>query len=164
MVQQPIRFAVNGAPIELSVAPQTTLLDVLRGPLRLTGAKEACGVGECGACTVLLDGTPILACLALAARVRGAVRTVEGLAEEYRDLQEAFAETGGFQCGFCTAGQIVRAAALLDAGVPEDPAEAEPFVRHQMSGNICRCTGYNGIVEAVLRVAARRRALSRGAR
>ncbi|HUC63681.1 MAG TPA: (2Fe-2S)-binding protein [Alphaproteobacteria bacterium] len=158
MPERKIALTVNGALRELEAAPGATLLEVLRGPLGLTGAKGACGRGECGACTVLVDGTPVLACLSLAQRTRGAVTTVEGLASECADLREAFADLGGFQCGYCTSGQIVRAAALLRAGLPAEDAAAESLVRYEMSGNICRCTGYNGIVDAVLRTAARRRA------
>lgn len=164
MEQQKIRVKVNGATHELNVPPGLTLLELLRSRLALLGAKEACGRGECGACTVLVDGTPMLACLSLAVRTRGEVTTIEGLAHEFRDLREAFADTGGFQCGFCTPGQIVRGAALLRAGLPEDRAEAERFVRYEISGNICRCTGYNGIVDAILRVAEeRRRSIARKA-
>lgn len=154
------RFRVNGKEVCLPVAPDTTLLSVVRNELALKGAKEACGRGECGSCTVLIDDVPMMACIVLAARLRGAVTTVEGLTEECRDLREAFADFGGFQCGFCTSGQIVRAAALLRGGLPEDRAEAERFVRYEMSGNICRCTGYNGIVQAILATAEKRRALA----
>jgi len=150
---------VNGSPARCRARPASTLLHVLRDELHLTGAKEACGRGECGACTVLVDGIPIASCLTLAARVRGAVTTIEGLAEEFVDLREAFADLGGFQCGFCTPGQIVRAAALLREGLPEDRIEAERVVRLEMSGNLCRCTGCEGIVKAIVRTAARRRAV-----
>ena len=139
------------------MAPEATLLDVLRDQLRLTGAKEACGRGECGACTVLVDGTPVMSCVMLAALVPGEVTTIEGLTDEARDLREAFADMGAFQCGFCTPGQIVRATALLREGGQLD----ERAVREQMSGNVCRCTGYTQIVDAVL-LGARRRA-ERGA-
>ena len=157
MVQQRINLKVNGASHELDVAPGVTLLELLRSRLALRGTKEACGRGECGACTVLIGGTPVLACLSLAVRTRSEVTTIEGLEQECQDLREAFADTGGFQCGFCTPGQIVRGAALLRTGLPADPAEAERIVRYEISGNICRCTGYNGIVDAILRVAGQRR-------
>ena len=156
-----MQLRVNGAAHEVDAAPDLTLLDALRGRLGLTGAKEACGSGDCGACTVLVDGTAVLACLSLACRVRGEVTTIEALAEEFADLREAFADFGGFQCGFCTSGQIVRAATILRGGVPDDPREAERFVRLEMSGNLCRCTGYRAIVDAILSVAAARRASSR---
>ena len=157
IAQQKIRVSVNGSPHELNAPPGLTLLELLRSRLGLRGAKDACGRGECGACTVLVDGIPMLSCLCLAVRTRGEVTTIEGLDHEFRDLREAFADTGGFQCGFCTPGQIVRAAALLRAGLPEDRAEAERVIRYEISGNVCRCTGYNGIVDAIIRVAEERR-------
>ena len=143
---------INGRSVELEFAPGESLLHVLRDRLRLTGAKEACGRGECGACTVLVDGVPVMACVMLASLVRGEIVTVEGLAEDARDLREAFADAGAFQCGFCTPGQIVRAAALLG----EVDGLDERTVREGMSGNICRCTGYTQIVDAVLATAKRR--------
>ncbi|WP_395709566.1 (2Fe-2S)-binding protein [Reyranella sp.] len=148
---------VNGAPQDLDLPVGATLLSALRSGLGLKGAKEACGRGECGACTVLVDGVPVMACLTLAVRVRGEVTTVEGLTEEFRDLREAFADLGGFQCGFCTSGQLVRAAALLRAGLPATRTEAEPLIRYEMSGNICRCTGYNGIIDAIWATSEKRR-------
>jgi len=151
-------LTVNGAPAEIEFAPGASLLDVLREQLRLTGAKEACGRGECGACTVLVGGVPVMACVMLAALVHGEVTTVEGLADESRELREAFADLGAFQCGFCTPGQIVRATALLREGEQLD----ERAVRQQMSGNVCRCTGYTQIVDAVL-LGARKRAERRTA-
>ena len=146
----PVRtsLCVNGRAVEVAFAPGDTLLHVLRDRLRLTGAKEACARGECGACTVLVDGVPVMSCMTLAALVRGEVTTIEGLTEEARDLREAFADRGGFQCGYCTPGQIVRAAALVREPGPPD----ERTVRTQMSGNVCRCTGYTQIVDAVLDV------------
>ena len=152
---------INGSSRAISAAPGTRLLQVLRDDLGLTGTKEACGRGECGACTVLLDGRPILSCIALVDTTDGAVTTIEGLAAGCADLREAFADFGAFQCGFCTPGQIVRAAALLDETWPERPDEAETFVRRRMSGNICRCTGYTGIVDAILHVRAARSGLSK---
>ncbi len=150
---------VNGRAVEVAFAPGESLLRVLRERLRLTGAKEACGRGECGACTVLVDGLPVMSCVMLAAVVRGEVTTVEGLADEARDLRAAFADAGAFQCGYCTPGQIVRAAALVREAGPAD----ERTVRLQMSGNVCRCTGYTQIVDAVLRVWQARAAVrSRG--
>ena len=136
----------------MEIGAGETLLDVLRDRLRLTGAKEACGRGECGACTVLIDGVPVFSCVTLAALVNGEVTTVEGLAEDARDLREAFADHGAFQCGFCTPGQIVRGAALIRTGEPASEAK----IREQMSGNVCRCTGYTQIVDAVLAAWTRR--------
>jgi aerobic-type carbon monoxide dehydrogenase small subunit (CoxS/CutS family) len=146
-------LCVNGSRHAVDVAPLTSLLSVLRDHLRLIGAKQACGRGECGACTVLVGGKPVLACLMLVGRVRDDVLTVEGLGPEWAGLRESFAEHGGFQCGYCTSGQIMRAVALLRAGLPVDGDEARLKIRYEMSGNICRCTGYNGIVDAVLRFA-----------
>ena len=143
---------VNGRSAPVEVAPGDTLLHVLRERLRLTGAKEACGRGECGACTVLVDGVPVMSCVMLAELVRGEVTTIEGLAGDALDLREAFADAGAFQCGYCTPGQIVRASALLR----DTPSPDEPTVRVQMSGNVCRCTGYTQIVDAVLMTAQRR--------
>jgi aerobic-type carbon monoxide dehydrogenase small subunit (CoxS/CutS family) len=143
-----VTLRVNGRAVDVAFEPGEPLLHVLRDRLRLTGAKEACGRGECGACTVLVDGVPVMSCITLAAVVRGDVTTIEGLAEEARDLREAFADRGAFQCGFCTPGQIVRAAALVREAGPAD----ERTVRVQMSGNVCRCTGYTQIVDAVLGV------------
>jgi aerobic-type carbon monoxide dehydrogenase small subunit (CoxS/CutS family) len=138
-----VTIVVNGSPAELDVAPDTRLLDVLRDRLGLTGTKEACGRGECGACTVLIDGRPRLSCVELAARA-GHVETVEGLAEESARFREAMARTGGFQCGFCTPGQVVRAVSLLRGGLPRGDAE----LREAINGNLCRCTGYDAIVAA----------------
>ena len=147
---------INGRSVPVEVAPGDTLLHVLRERLRLTGAKEACGRGECGACTVLVDGVPVMSCVMLAALVRGEVTTIEGLADDSLDLREAFADAGAFQCGYCTPGQIVRASALLR----DVPSPDELTVRLQMSGNVCRCTGYTQIVDAVLMTARRRAARS----
>jgi aerobic-type carbon monoxide dehydrogenase small subunit (CoxS/CutS family) len=129
------------------IAMDARLLDVLRERLGLTGTKEACGRGECGACTVLVDGRTVLSCIMLAWRIDGHVQTIEGLAEEAGDLRENFAATSAFQCGFCTPGQIVRGLALLREGLPATDDE----LRAAISGNICRCTGYQGIVEALRR-------------
>ncbi len=146
---------VNGAAHQVLVAPERTLLEVLREDLGLTGAKEGCGVGACGTCTVLLDGSPVRSCLTLACEAEGCeVLTIEGLADtwpgraegELHPIQEAFVAHHGIQCGFCTPGMILSAKALLDE-VPE-PTEAE--VREALSGQVCRCTGYTKIVESVL--------------
>ena len=157
MLQVSRVLRVNGRDAEVEAAPGDTLLHVLREQLHLTGAKESCGRGECGACTVLLDGVPIMSCMTLAALVRGEVTTIEGLTDEARDLRESFADAGAFQCGFCTPGQIVRASALLR----DAPDADERTVREQMSGNVCRCTGYTQIVDAVLSTARKRAARSR---
>jgi aerobic-type carbon monoxide dehydrogenase small subunit (CoxS/CutS family) len=140
-------LTVNGVRHTLLIAPAETLLVVLRDQLGLKGTKEACGRGDCGACTVIVDGVTVNACITLARRVRGAVVTIEGLAPVTTDLRRAFAERGAFQCGFCTPGMVVRASWLLDNFVG-------PWTRHsvrkQLAGNICRCTGYQGIVDAIL--------------
>lgn len=125
------------------------LLDYLREECGLLGTKEACGRGECGACTVLVNGTAVLSCISYAARVSGHVETIEGLTDESAPLREAFARHGAFQCGFCTPGQIVRATAVLREGCPASDAD----LRSAMSGNVCRCTGYNGIIAAIREVA-----------
>jgi aerobic carbon-monoxide dehydrogenase small subunit len=151
-----VRFALNGRPASVDAPPASRLLDVLRGPLGLTGTKEGCGEGECGSCTVLLDGAPVNACLVLLGQVEGrAVTTVEGLGEPpaLSPLQEAFVKEGGSQCGICTPGFLVSAQALLDA-IPQ-PGETD--IREALSGNLCRCTGYQRIVEAV-RAASKERA------
>jgi aerobic-type carbon monoxide dehydrogenase small subunit (CoxS/CutS family) len=138
---------VNGS-IEIDsddLVPSARLIDVLRVEAGLTGTKEACGRGECGACTVLVDGRPVLACITLARRVRGTVETVEGVADEAGPLRAAFARRAAFQCGFCTPGQILRGVALLRSEVPENEDE----LRHAISGNVCRCTGYEGIIDAL---------------
>ncbi len=149
-----IRLMVNGARHEVEVPTYRTLLDCLRYDLGLTGSKEGCGVGVCGACTVLLDGKMISSCIALAVFADGHdVTTVEGLAEEERlhPVQQAFVDYGGFQCGICTPGQVVAAKALLD----EIPNPTDTEIREWMLGNLCRCTGYYKIIESV-RAAARR--------
>lgn len=152
-----IRLTVNGTPSEIEVPTYRTLLDCLRNDLGLTGSKEGCGVGVCGACTVLLDGKMISSCIALAVFADGrAVTTVEGIAEDDRlhPVQQAFVDAGGFQCGICTPGQIVSAKALLDAH--PHPSDAE--IKEWMVGNLCRCTGYYKIVESIRTAADRSRA------
>lgn len=148
MSRMPLKIKVNGEELELLVKPHWTLLEVLREELDLTGTKEGCGEGVCGACTVLLDGAPIRACLTLALEVDGhSVTTVEGLAtpQGLDPLQRAFMEKGAVQCGFCTPGMIMAAKALLLA----NPNPGEEEIRKAISGNICRCTGYAKIVEAI---------------
>ena len=145
----PMRLEVNGKVRRVSAPADAFLIDVLRDRLALTGAKYGCGMGECGACTVLLDGAAVFSCLMLAIEAQGhAITTIEGLARngELDPLQAAFAEQGGVQCGFCTPGMILSARALLDANPDADEAE----VRRGLSGNLCRCTGYDKIVKAVL--------------
>jgi aerobic-type carbon monoxide dehydrogenase small subunit (CoxS/CutS family) len=153
---EPTALRVNGAQVTVTTEPRTSLARVLRDQLRLTSVKLACERGECGACTVLIDGVPRMSCITPARLVRRDVVTAEGLGEEARDLQAAFADHGAFQCGFCTSGQLVHAAAILREELPAG-ADLEPFVRQRLSGNICRCTGYNGLVDAVCAVAEERR-------
>ena len=147
-------FTVNDTPVEVDVPGMRRLLDVLREELALTGTKEGCGEGECGACTVLLDGAPVDSCLVPICQVEGAtVATVEGLAPATNTLdalQTAFLETGGAQCGICTPGMLIAGRAYLDAGGgPDDDA-----IREAIAGNLCRCTGYTKIVEAIARAAS----------
>ena len=149
-----IVLSVNGEPREAYIEPRSTLLSVLREDLGLTGAKHGCGDGECGACTVIMDGRAVPSCLVLAASAQGReIETIEGFQRGggQHPLQRAFIEHGAIQCGFCTPGMIMSAKALLDAN-PE-PSEGE--VREALQGNLCRCTGYKKIVEAVLSVSGR---------
>ena len=148
----PIQVTVNGRQRSLRVAPHHTLLDVLRDDLDLTGAKECCLVGECGACTVIVDGRTVDSCLVLAVEVDGAsVTTVEGLARDgsLSPLQQAFLDRGAAQCGYCIPGQLMSAQALLDSN--PHPSLAE--VQEGLAGNLCRCAGYQQIAEAVLAAA-----------
>ena len=147
-------FRVNGEPHEVAFAPHKTLLEVLREEMNLTGTKHGCELGECGTCTVQVDGTPILSCLMLAIDAVGKqVRTVEGLAEaaELSLLQHAFADLGAAQCGYCTPGILMTADALLRAN--QNPTREE--IKQSLAGNLCRCTGYLKIFEAVELAAAR---------
>jgi aerobic-type carbon monoxide dehydrogenase small subunit (CoxS/CutS family) len=151
-----ICITVNGAAREVEVPTYRTLLDCLRYDLALTGSKEGCGVGVCGACTVLLDDKMVSSCITLAVFADGhEVTTVEGLASDERlhPVQQAFVDFGGFQCGICTPGQIVAAKALLDT--VENPTEAQ--IRDWMLGNLCRCTGYYKIVESIQAAAKQER-------
>ncbi|MCC7346733.1 MAG: (2Fe-2S)-binding protein [Variibacter sp.] len=144
-----ITLTVNGQRCAAQVPPETTLLELLRDELRLTGTKRGCEVGDCGACTVMLDGQPVNACLVLAGQADGSeVTTVEGLAtrERLHPLQKAFEDNGALQCGFCGPGMLIAAKALLD----ENPAPSREEVRDALAGNLCRCTGYTKIVAAVL--------------
>jgi carbon-monoxide dehydrogenase small subunit len=152
-----VTFRVNGERVSLAVEDHWTLLYVLREGLGMTGTKQGCGKGECGACTVLLDGKPVNSCLVLAREVEGSdVMTIEGEATdgELSALQQAFIDRGAIQCGFCTAGMILSARALLMRS--PDPTEEE--VKEAICGNLCRCTGYKPIVAAILDGACRERA------
>ena len=147
-----LNCSVNGEDRSVLADTRDTLLDLLRDRLGLTGTKEGCGNGNCGTCTVLMDGAPINACLVLALEVPGrSVTTIEGLsvAGELHPLQQALVEYGGTQCGFCTPGIVLAAKALLDEN--QRPSEAQ--IRHAIAGNLCRCTGYGKIVEAIAAVA-----------
>ena len=143
-----LRFYVNHQPVELSVEPHLTLLEVLRDKLYLIGAKEGCSTGDCGACTVLVDGKPVTSCLMLAVEAEGQhVFTVEGLSPdgELHPLQSAFVRESGLQCGFCTPGMLMSSKALLD----ENPDPSDQEIRAALAGNLCRCTGYDPVVRAV---------------
>ena len=143
-----LNFFVNQQPVQVAIEPHLTLLELLRDNLALTGTKEGCGTGDCGACTVLVDGQPVCSCLLLAVEAEGQeVTTLEGLAVDgqLHPLQAAFITKGGLQCGFCTPGMLLAAAALL-ARRPQ-PSEAE--IREALAGNLCRCTGYDKIIQAV---------------
>jgi aerobic-type carbon monoxide dehydrogenase small subunit (CoxS/CutS family) len=158
-----ISFVVNGERQEVAIAPHRTLLEVLREDLGLTGTKHGCELGECGTCTVLVDGVPMLSCLALAISHDGqSIETVEGMATRgvLHPLQEAFAELGAAQCGYCTPGFLLTAKALLDA--TRSPTRDE--IRYALSGNLCRCTGYLKIYEAVELAAERLRTATRDPR
>jgi aerobic carbon-monoxide dehydrogenase small subunit len=142
-VSSRIRFTLNGEKRELELQPYRSLLDVLRNEAGLTGTKKGCDVGDCGACTILVDGKPLNSCLMLGVEAEGHdIVTIEGI---QHPLQEKFIDLGGAQCGFCTPGMIVMAKALLD----ENPNPSEDEIRFAIAGNICRCTGYTKIVEAI---------------
>jgi len=148
-----ITLTLNGEPRELAVAPNRSLLDTLRTAAGLTGTKKGCDVGECGSCTVLMDGQPVNACLVLALEARGrSITTIEGIQpspDEVHPLQEQFMQCGAAQCGFCTPGIVVMAKDLLD----HNPQPSTDEIRFAIAGNICRCTGYTKIVEAIARTA-----------
>ncbi len=159
-MSQVIRLQVNGDRHEVAVEPWRTLCEVLREDLGLTGTKHGCELGECGTCTVLVDGDPVLSCLVLPVELEGrSITTVEGLADGSRlhPLQQAFAELGAAQCGYCTPGMLLTAQALLE----RNPQPARDEIREALAGNLCRCTGYTKILDAVelagLRMSASRR-------
>ena len=152
MPKQVLSCTVNGEPVEVLVQPYVTLLDALREDLNLTGPKEGCGTGDCGACTVHLDGQPVASCLMLAMQARGReVRTIEGLggADALHPLQDAFVRLGVPQCGFCIPGVLMAAAAVL----AENPRPTEEEIRYGIAGNLCRCTGYTKMLEAITEAA-----------
>ena len=153
MSKQHVSATVNGDPVEFLVSPRTTLLDALRDELNLTGSKEGCGSGVCGACSVIMDGRLVCSCLVLAPEAEGRrIETIEGLAHEGRlhPLQQKFLEHAALQCGFCTPGLLMAAKALLD----ENPDPTETEARYFLAGNLCRCTGYDKIIRAVMDAAA----------
>ena len=143
-----VKLTVNSKVYEVEVQPQDTLLDVIREKLGLTGTKEGCGLGECGACTVIMNGKTVNSCLVLAVEADGKqITTIEGLAQgdKLHPIQQAFIDQGGLQCGFCTPGMIISAKALLD----ENPNPSEDEIRRGISGNFCRCTGYTKIIKSI---------------
>ena len=149
MKKQIINFTLNGSPCEVAVEPNALLLNMLREQELLTGTKYGCGIGECGACTVHVDGRPTLSCLQLAVSVDGrSVVTIEGIAKgnELAPLQKSFLDHGAVQCGYCTPGMVMMGRSLLD----ENPKPTEQEVRNHLRGHLCRCTGYTAIVEAVM--------------
>jgi carbon-monoxide dehydrogenase small subunit len=152
-MKQILSFTLNGSPVDVIVTPTETLLDVLREKLGVTGPKRGCDDGDCGTCTVIIDGEPVRSCLTIALTVNGKeVLTVEGLPQngELHPLQKAFHEHGAFQCGFCTPGMLMSAKALLDSN--PDPSRDE--IRLYMAGNLCRCGSYEEVIEAIQAVAA----------
>ncbi len=154
MAKQIIKLTVNGEPCELAVEPRWTLLEAVREQMGLTGSKEGCGTGDCGACSMIVDGRLITACLMLAPEADGSeITTIEGLARngDLHPVQQSFIEAGGVQCGFCTPGMIMAAKVLLD----RNPRPTLDDVRLGLAGNLCRCTGYAKIYEAVLAAAER---------
>jgi carbon-monoxide dehydrogenase small subunit len=153
-----ITLTINGEVTAIDVHPMARLLDVIRQDLRLTGTKEGCGEGECGACAVMIDGQLVNSCLVPALQVQGsAVRTIEGMAtgEQLHAMQEAFVECGGAQCGICTPGMIMAAVSLLN----QRPHPSEDEIREGLAGNLCRCTGYTKIFESVIRACQKMRTI-----
>ena len=152
MAKHQIQITVNEEERDLLVDPNLTLLDLLRYELGLTGTKKGCDEGDCGSCTVILDGKVVTSCLVLAVEVDGSIiTTIEGLqeGEDLHPIQQAFVDTGAVQCGYCTPGMILTTKALLD----ENPNPSEADIQHYLEGNLCRCTGYTKIIEAVHRAA-----------
>ena len=160
MSRHHVSAVINGEPVDFLCEPQQTLLDALRDELNLTGSKEGCGSGDCGACSVILDGRLVCSCLMLAVEADGhSVQTIEGLAtgNKLHPVQQKFLEHAALQCGFCTPGLLVAAKALLDRNL--NPTETE--ARYWLAGNLCRCTGYDKIIRAVLDTAAEMRGANR---
>ena len=156
MSKHHVTTVINGDPVEFLCQPNTSLLDVLRNELNMTGTKEGCGTGDCGACSVTLDGRLVCSCLVLGVEAQGkAIQTIEGMAngETLHVLQRKFLEHAALQCGFCTPGLIVATKALLDRN--PDPTETE--ARYWLAGNLCRCTGYDKVIRAVMDAAAEMR-------
>jgi carbon-monoxide dehydrogenase small subunit len=156
-MKQVIELSINGISYDVIVSPEDLLIDVLRQKVGLTGTKKGCGQGDCGTCTVLIDGRRALACLTLAIACQGKkISTIEGMEEngELHPIQQAFIEKGAIQCGYCTPGMVLSAKALLD----ENPAPTRDEIKRGISGNLCRCTGYEKIVDAVHEAAVRMRA------
>ena len=150
-----VRYTINGRKYEAYIEPNRTLLEVVRDELRLTGAKEGCGTGDCGACSLIVNGKLVTSCLMLAPQADGAeITTIEGLAQNgnLHPLQKSFIEKGAVQCGFCIPGMILAGKTLLD----RNPRPSEPEIREAIAGNLCRCTGYTKIVEAIAAAAATR--------
>jgi carbon-monoxide dehydrogenase small subunit len=153
MTKLHVSTTINGEPMEFLCEPNDTMLDALRGPLGLTGSKEGCSSGDCGACSIMLDDRLVCSCLMLSAEAEGCeIRTIEGLAkgEHLHPLQQKFLEMAALQCGICTSGMLIASDALLR----KNPQPSEEEVRFWLAGNLCRCTGYDKIVRAVLETAA----------